>query len=1169
MSNEQGTARKVREFALSTLSVDNRTSVFVLAFLILFMGITAYQSMPKESFPEITQPTIYVGLMYPGNSPVDMENLVTRPIEKEINTISGIDNISSTSVEGYSTIVVEFNLDEDVSQALQEVKDAVDRAKQELPSDLDEDPNIFELDFSEMPIMFVNLYGDMDFEVLREYAEYLEDEIEKVDAISGVDLRGVLEREVSINVDPHAMAARGVSFYDLQQAVAQENVTMFAGNLLTDGFRRNIRLEGEFDDPQRIEQIIVSHERGKPVYVGDFADVRFGYIEPTSYARLNGDPVIILEVKKQSGGNLIDAAREINAIIDRAREEVLPPQLNIVVTNDQSTQTEQMVENLENNIISGVILVVLVLLFFLGLRNAAFVGIAIPLSMLMGIAILHFSGVTLNMMVLFSLILALGMLVDNGIVVVENIYRHMEMGKNRVRAAKEGVGEVAWPIIASTATTLAAFLPLVFWNSLMGEFMKYLPITLIIVLGSSLFVALVINPVLTAVFMKIDEPGSRRRSARFFYVSSLVLVLLALVGYFGLKNNTLGSFLLATVLLSALNRWVLIPLSRRFQDVFLPRLERAYHKVISFALAGPRPFLMLGGTVVLLVVSLGIFGASQPNVALFPDNFPTYVNVFIELPLGTDIAETNAYTARVEDKITRLLDEGEDNGVPYIDVVEAITTQVGEGTADPNEGPAGGSTSPHKARINISFIPFDEREGASTQRIMSDIQDLVAEVPGGRITVAKDPAGPPVGYPINVEVSGPDVDRLIYEAGKLRSAMVAANIPGIEELKLDLETGKPQIEVNLDRHAARRYGTSSQAVLGDLNAALFGREISKYKEGEDDFPIVMRFDTAYRYDLNALMNLRVTFKDQTSGTTKQIPVSALATLDYSSTYGSVKRQDLQRVITVFSNVKQGYNATAIVEEMKQALDGYEMPPGYTFKFTGEQEEQEESAAFLSTALLVAVGLILLIIVSQFNSVVVPVIIMMTVLFSTIGVFLGITVFRMDFIILMMMIGIISLAGIVVNNAIVLVDYINLLRHERREELELLAHESLPRQDLIEVIVRAGETRLRPVLLTAITTVLGLIPLALGININFFTLLSDFDPEFYIGGDSVVFWGPMAWTVIFGLTFATFLTLVIVPVMYYLFDRGQKAVYRILATSPLDDPAAGGAPSRPVPADNEG
>lgn len=1165
---------KVRQFGLSTLAVNNRTSIFVLTFLILFMGITAYQSMPKESFPEITQPTIYVGVLYPGNSPVDIENLVTRPIEKEINTISGIDNISSTSVEGHATIVVEFNLDEDVSQALQEVKDAVDRAKQELPSDLDEDPNIFELDFSEMPIMFVNLYGEMDFEVLREYAEYLEDEIEKVDAISGVDLRGVLEREVSINVDPHAMAARGVGFYDLQQAVQQENITMFAGNLLTDGFRRNMRMEGEFKDPKAIERIIVKHEQGKPVYIGDFADVRFDYIEPTSYARLNGDPVIILEVKKKSGGNLIEAAKEISEIIEHAREDVLPDQLNIVVTNDQSTQTEKMVDSLENNIISGVILVVLVLLFFLGLRNAAFVGIAIPLSMLMGIAILNFSGVTLNMMVLFSLILALGMLVDNGIVVVENIYRHMEMGKSSIQAAKDGVGEVAWPIIASTATTLAAFLPLVFWNSLMGEFMKYLPITLIIVLSSSLFVALVINPVLTAVFMKLDEAGSRKRSARFFYISSAVLILLALVFYFGVKNNTLGSVMLVIVILSAINRWFLIPVSRRFQEGFLPRLERFYHGVISWALKGAKPFLLLGGTFVLLFASLMFFGASQPNVALFPDNFPLYVNVFIELPLGTDIAETNAFTTKVERKIDALLHEEEDNGIPYIEVVEAITTQVGEGTADPNEGPTGGSTSPNKARINISFIPFEDREGVSTQRIMGDIQELVADIPGGRITVAKDPAGPPVGYPINVEVSGPDVDRLIYEAEKLREAMVDANIPGIEELKLDLETGKPQIQVDLDRDAARRFGTSSQAVMGDLNAALFGRDISKYKEGEDDYDIVMRFDTAYRYNLNALMDLRVTFKDQTTGTTKQIPVSALADVEYSSTYGSVKRRDLQRVITVFSNVKQGYNATSIVTEMKAALDDYEMPAGYDFKFTGEQEEQEESAAFLATALFIAVGLILLIIVSQFNSVVVPIIIMITVLFSTIGVFLGITFAQMDFIILMMMIGIISLAGIVVNNAIVLVDYTNLLRHDRREELALLPHEALPREDLIRVIVQAGETRLRPVLLTAITTVLGLIPLAVGVNINFFTLLSDFNPQFYLGGDSVVFWGPMAWTVIFGLTFATFLTLVIVPVMYYLFDRGQKRLYALLQTSPLDAPVprpgtgGGGMGQGPVPADKD-
>ncbi len=1161
---------KFREFRLSSFAVNNKTSILVLSLLILFMGITAYQGMPKESFPEITQPTIYVGVMYPGNSPVDIENLITRPIEKEIKGISGVDNIQSTSIEGYSTIVVEFNLDVNVDKALQEVKDAVDKAKPELPSDLDEDPNIFELDFSEMAIMFVNLYGNLEFEAMRKYAEYLEDEIEKVEAISGVDLRGVLEREVAIEVNPQAMEARGVSFYDIQSAVQEENVTMFGGNLLVDGYRRNLRMEGEYRNPKDLERIIITHEHGKPVYLGDVAQVSFDYVEPTSFARLNGDPVIILEVKKKSGGNLLEAAAEVDRILEKAQREVLPKELSVIITNDQSTQTQQMVNSLENNIISGVILVVVVLLFFLGLRNASFVGIAIPMSMLMGIAILHFMGVTLNMMVLFSLILALGMLVDNGIVVVENIYRHLEMGKNNDRAAKEGVGEVAMPIIASTATTLAAFLPLIFWKDIMGEFMKYLPITLIIVLSSSLFVALVINPVLAAMYMKVDRPGARERSTRFYYFLVAGLTVLAVLFYLVMKNNTLGSLCALIVLLSTLNRYALIPLSRRFQATVLPRLERGYHKVISFSLRGYNPVWMMLGAIVLFIFSVGVFGASRPNVSLFPENMPAYVNVFIELPIGTDIAYTNEFTERVEQRIVHLLDERSEQGVLYREVVEAITTQVGEGTTDPNQAPGGEQSSPHKARINISFLMYNERQGVNTSNIMAAIQEEVASIPGGRITVDKDPAGPPVGYPINIEVTGPDVDRLIAEAEKLRNHMAKAALPGVEELKLDLETGKPQILVEVDREAARRYGTSSRAIMADVNAALFGREISKYKEGEDDFPIKVRFAPEYQYDLNALLNQRITFKDQTTGTTKQIPVSSVASVEFGSTYGSVKRRDLDRVITVFSNVEEGYNGTAIVQEFKEMLADYTMPSGYSFKFTGEQEEQEKSTEFLTTALFIAVGLIMLIIVSQFNSIMVPLIIMMTVLFSTIGVLLGVSATGMDFVILMMMIGIISLAGIVVNNAIVLVDYINLLRHDRREELGLLPHEALPYDEVIALIIRAGETRLRPVLLTAITTVLGLIPLATGVNINFFTLLSDFDPDFYVGGDSVVFWGPMAWTVIFGLTFATFLTLVLVPVMYFLFDRLSLKVRRILQTSPLDDPQAqpdGGGPSRPVvPAD---
>lgn len=1147
MAEKSSVSEKVRNFALSTLAINNRTSVFVLTLIILFMGINAYNSMPKESFPEITQPTIYVGMVYPGNSPVDMENLIARPLEKEIDKISGIDNILSTNIEGYTTIIVEFNLDEDVDKALQEVKDAVDDARGELPSDLTEEPNIFELNFSEFPIMFVNLYGDMDFEVLRRYAEYLEDEIEKVDAISGVDLRGVLEREVAINCDPNKMAARGVSFYDISNAVQEENLNMFGGNILTDGFRRSVRMEGEIEDPSVLEEIIVKHDQNAPVYIGDIAEVEFDYVEPTSYARLDGDPVIILEVKKQSGGNLLDAADEINAIIDKAKEEILPEELNIIITNDQSKQTQDMVDNLENSIISGVILVVLVLLFFLGLRNAAFVGIAIPLSMLMGIAILNASGVTLNMMVLFSLILALGMLVDNGIVVVENIYRHLEMGKNNYAAARDGVGEVALPIIASTATTLAAFLPLVWWNSLMGEFMKYLPITLIIVLSSSLFVALVINPVFTAAFMKLDQPGSRRKGAQRFWGIMAFSALLSLIFYFGAKNNTMGSIFALVVIVSLLNRFILIPLSRSFQDSFLPRLEVFYRGIISWALRKYNPLLILGGTFFLFIGSCGYFGTSNPKTVLFPENMPLYVNVFIEMPIGTDIDKTDDFTKKVERDIEQMLNNKSENGVPYTDVIEAITTQVGEGTADPNEGPGQGS-SPHKARINVSFLEFRDRQGVNTSNIMTDIGKVIEKIPGATITLGKDPVGPPTGYPINLEIQGEDIDQLIDVASDVRNFIANENLKGVSELKLDLEVGKPQLLVNVNRDAAQRFGTSSRSLMNELQVALFGRDISKYKEGEDDYDINLRFDPKYRYDLATLMNQRLTFMDQASNGMRQIPIASLAELEYGSTYGSVKRRDLEKVITVFSNVDEGYDPTALVAEIKELMVDFEMPPGISYKFTGEQEEQEESMAYLTTALFIAVFLIVLIIVSQFNSIFVPIIIVATVMFSTIGVLLGITLTNMDFVVMMMMIGIISLAGIVVNNAIVLVDYINLLRKERRQSLGLVDNQLLSYDDVIDTIVKAGETRLRPVLLTAITTVLGLIPLAIGININFFTMLSEFNPQFYLGGDNVVFWGPMAWTVIFGLTFATFLTLVVVPVMYFLIDRA-KAKFTTASAAP--------------------
>ena len=715
------------------------------------------------------------------------------------------------------------------------------------------------------------------------------------------------------------------------------------------------------------------------------------------------------------------------------------------------------------------------------------------------------------------------MLVDNGIVVVENIYRLMQEGYSPIRAAKEGVGEVAMPIISSTATTLAAFVPLAFWSGIMGEFMKYLPITLIIVLSSSLFVALVINPVLTSILMKVEEKRLNRTKL-FIVAGGLALVS---IPFYATGNTAFANILMLIALGAPFNIYILNPGVHWFQEKFIPYLENVYSKTIRFALEGARPYLFLFGTFLMLVFSVMWYFGSSPKFALFPESEPNYINIFIEKPIGIDIDETNSFTRRIEDEIVELLE-------PYEVAVESIIAQVGEGASDPNQMSSGDET-PNKSRIAVSFVEYEFRNGVDTREVMELIRLEMAKYPGVQITVDKDAMGPPVGKPINIEISGENYERLITIADDVLKTIRNENIEGIEELKSDLETGKPELLVNIDRDKARRFGLSTQSIAGELRTALFGREISKFKEGEDEYPIQLRLMDNYRYDIDALLNKKVTFRDN-KGNLKQIPIASVADLEYSSTYGSVKRKDLDRVITIYSNVNEGYNANVIVEELKLLLSSYELPHGYTLKFTGEQEEQAESSAFLASALMIAVFSIFLIIVAQFNSVSSPFIIMASVVLSTIGVFLGLVIFKMDFIIIMTGIGIISLAGVVVNNAIVLIDYTNLVRNRRRAELGLKDNEYLSFHELVESIRVAGKTRLRPVLLTAITTVLGLIPMAIGMNIDYGSLLSNFDPNFYVGGDNANFWGPMAWTVIFGLIFATFLTLVIVPVMYLISDK---------------------------------
>ena len=1113
----------VREFGLSSLSINNRTSVIILTFIIVLMGFISYITIPKESFPEVVIPYIYVGTLYPGNSPIDMENLITRPIEKELKSISGYKNIKSTSVQDYSTIIVEFNPEEDIPKALQDVKDAVDRAKSELPTDLDTDPNVMDINVSELPILYINLSGDYSINELKKYAEYLEDEVEQLAEVSKCEIMGALDREIRVDADIHKMEAMEVSFQDISDAISAENVTLSGGNILTNEYRRSLRVDGEFKTVDEIKDVIVKDEDYRIVYVKDVATISDSFEERTSFSRSNRMPVITVNVTKRSGENLLITAEKIKEIIEIAKIEQFPDDLDVTITNDQSKYTKSMVSNLENSIITGVILVTLVLMFFMGLRNALFVGIAIPLSMFMSFMILNAIGYTANMMVLFGLILALGMLVDNGIVVVENIYRLMQEGYSPIRAAKEGVGEVAMPIISSTATTLAAFFPLVFWSGIMGEFMKYLPITLIIVLSSSLFVALVINPVLTSILMKVEEEKVNRTKLLIIAGTfALVSIPFYATGNFGLAN-----ILMLVALGAPFNLFILNPGVYWFQQKFIPFLENIYSTTIRFALKGKMPYVFFFGTFALLIFSIMWFFSSQPKIALFPDNEPNYINIFIEKPIGIDIEETNAFTRKIEDVIVELLQ-------PYEHAVESFIAQVGEGASDPNQMPSGEET-PNKSMITVGFVEYEFRAGVDTRLVMEEIREALIIYPGVQITIDKENMGPPVGKPINIEISGNDYERLISISDDVLKFIEDENIPGIQELKYDLETGKPELLVNIDRDKARRFGLSTYSIANELRTALFGKEVSKFKEGEDEYPIQLRLMDEYRYDIDALLNKRVTFRDN-KGNLKQIPISSVADLEYSSTYGSVKRKDLDRVISLYSNVVEGYNANEIVEELKLLLANYTIPDGYTLKFTGEQEEMAESFAFLSTALMIAVFSIFLIIVAQFNSISSPFIIMMSVLLSTIGVFIGLVVFNQDFIIIMTGIGIISLAGVVVNNAIVLIDYTNLVRRRRRAELGLKDDEYLSFPELVESIRVAGKTRLRPVLLTAITTVLGLIPMAIGMNINYVGLFTEFNPQIYVGGDNADFWGPMAWTVIYGLIFATFLTLVVVPVMYLITDK---------------------------------
>ena len=1132
---EQKNTPKIKEFLFSSWAIEHKTVIYVIMTLFFILGISSYFTMPREAFPEINDTKVFVSAVYPGNTAEDIERIITDPLEEALKGVPNLVEIRSTSSEDFSVIDIELDENITIDDAKQKVKELVDGVTSgpDWPvfNNAKVEPNVFELDFSELqPILNISLIGNYPIKQLKVYAERLENRIEQLPQIKEVNIRGIQIFEVEVAVDIYKMTAAKVSFNDILGAISQENSTISSGNIVMGGQRRNIRLTGEIENPQQLRNFVVKTDGG-PVYLGDLAEISFKEKEATSFARSFGEKAVLLDVVKRGGKNLILASQDIRRIVEQSQEIGLPSDLEITISNDQSNLTLNQVSELVNSIIFGILLVVTVLMFFLGFRNALFVGFAIPMSMFMSFMILSALGYTMNTMVLFGLVMGLGMLVDNGIVVVENVYRLMEKeGMSRIAAAKAGIGEIAFPIIVSTATTIAAFIPLGAWPGLMGEFMIYFPITLSVVLGSSLIVAVFFNSMLVSQFMEIKD---REISTKSLWRLTIIMGGLGIVLLFGSPGvRVFGNLMVLTPVLFWMYKLFIKNLAHAFQNSFLVRLENNYQKFLAFALSGYKPGLFLGGTFFLLFTSFALMGIFPPSVEFFPENQPQQILVFIEYPDGTSIKKTNITTRRIESEIFDVISRQKYNQGNFNFLVESGVAQVGEGAGNPFIDNGNTNELPHKGKITLTMREFKLRGGISSEDLRKEIQEqLDGKFPGVAISVEKDANGPPAGYPITIEITGENYLGLIQTAEKMKDYLNRVNIPGVEELKIDVNKNKPGVQLNIDREKAGELGVSTSQVGQLLRTSLFGAKAGVYKKDGDDYEINVRFNKANRYDNNALYNQNIIFRDPANGQIKEIPVTALIERKNTTSFNAIKHRQLNRVVTLYSPVLADFNANAVVDQVKNALVSYKLPKDVQFKFSGEIEEQEKNMDFLSNALLSALGLILLLLVFQFNSISKPLIILLSIFLSFTGVFLGLIAFQMPFVILMTMMGIIALAGIVVNNGVVLLDYTQLLIDRRSLELELPEGSLLEKKEVTLAIIEGGTARLRPVILTAITTVLGLIPLAIGLNIDFFALFSEWDPKVYIGGDNVIFWGPLAWTVIFGLTFATFLTLVIVPATF--------------------------------------
>jgi multidrug efflux pump subunit AcrB len=1141
----EGIKNKFKQFGPTSWAVDNRTVIYILAMLISLYGLNKFNTLPKEQFPDIVVPTISVVTVYVGNSPKDMENLVTRPIEKQIKSISGakVNKVNSISQQDFSMITVEFETDVKTDIAKQKVKDAVDKARTDLPTDLTAEPDVQEFNFSEFPIMYVNLSGDYDPVKLKQFADKMQDRFEELKQITRADIVGAPEREIQVNVDPYQMQVAKVSFNDISNAIANENHDISGGQIEVGNMERTLRVKGQFISALDMQNIVVKNVNGAPIYLRDIAQVIDTVHEKESYARLDGKNVITMNIVKRSGENLIDAADNVKSVIaDMQKKGEIPPpeQMKVVITGDQSVQTKTSFNDLVNTIVIGFILVLLVLMFFMGVTNSFFVALSVPLSVFVAFMFLPVGdflvggNITLNFIVLFALLFGLGIIVDDAIVVIENTHRIYNNGRVPiVRSAKEAAGEVWKPVLAGTLTTLAPFFPLLMWKGLIGKFMIYLPVMLILTLTASLIVAFIFNPVFAVSFMRPEgkehEMPKRQLFRKWWFWAAIAFGLLFHVaGWHGFAN-----FLLFMAALSILNVFVLRGVIHVFQNRVLPSLMNRYEKLLKWALVKTRPVWLLVGMFILFPVSLAMLLMRGNGSTFFPSGDPHFIYVYLKMPVGTDIKYTDSVTQALEKRVYKVLGN-EKPGVPG-SIVESVIANVAVSANNPRDNNR--SVQPNLGRIQVSFVPYEDRHGKSTKPYLDEVREAVKGIPGTEITVNQEDAGPPTDPPVNIEVIGDNFESIAKVSRDLKNFLDTNKVDGIEQLNMDVDVNNPEISITVDRERALREGLSTAQVGMEVRTAVFGREVSKLKEGEDEYKIQLRYSDYIRNNITDLMNRPITFRDFNTGSIKQVPLSAIAKFDYTNTSGGIRRKNLKRTIQLQSNVLDETQVEKINADLAVKLadfkSKYKIPPDVTVRQSGVSEQQAETLTFLRNALIIALLLIFLILVMQFNSMSKPFIVLTEIFFSNIGVLIGYAVTGMTIATIMLGVGVIGLAGIVVKNGILLIEFTDELRSRGMRTRE--------------AAIQAGKIRIIPVLLTALATMLGLLPLAVGFNIDFVGLFQHLNPDIFFGGDSVVFWGPLSWTIIFGLIFAFFLTLVMVPSMYLISERLRRPMSKFYGT----------------------